>query len=121
MVPIDHARLHARDFGGQPADYLPLDEFLDQTKAHCSDFRHRAILHSTLGISLAEQVFGPTIENSNGNGIPVRELVRRHIQQDCSCVPTPKEWLDALTDGTVSKFNRPDRRELAWLQENYYV
>jgi hypothetical protein len=120
MVPIDHARLHARDWGGEPEDYLPLDEFLDQTKMHCEDFRHRAILHSTLGVGLAEQVLGITICNRDGKHIPIRELARRHIRQDCGVVPTVKEWLDALSNGTSHRFNRPSRTDLKWLKENYY-
>ena len=120
MVPIDHARLSARDFGGEPADYLELHEWIDSTKLHCEDFRHRAILHSTFGIGLAEQLFGPTIRNSVGNDIPTRELARRHIKEDCGQVPTVKEWLDALTNQQVSRFNKPDRREIKWLKENYY-
>lgn len=121
MTPIDHARLSARDFGGEPEAYLELHEFLDQTKMHCADFRHRAILHNTLGMGLAEQVFGPTISNSLGQGIPTRELVRRHIMEDCGCVPTVTEWLDALCCGAVSKFNRPSKKDLKWLKENYYA
>jgi len=120
MVPIDHATLHARDFGGKPEDYLPVDRFLDSTKLHCADYRHRAILHSSFGIDLAEQVFGDSIINSDGARIPVREIARRHIMQDCSCVPTVKEWLDALCTGQAQKFNRPDKRELAWLNKHVY-
>lgn len=121
MVPIDHARLSARDFGGEPTDYLELHEFLDSTKMHCEDFRHRAILHSTFGLGLCEQLFGPTIRNSDGNDIPTRELARRHIREDCSCVPTVKEWLDAFSMGKPQMFNKPDRKELQWLKENYYT
>ena len=120
MVPIDHARLSARDFGGEPEDYLKLHEFFDQSKYHCTDFRHRAILHNTMGLAIAEQVFGPTIRNSNGCDIPTRELSRRHIMEDCGQVPTVKEWLDALGNRTEATFNRTDRREVRWLKENFY-
>jgi hypothetical protein len=121
MVPYDHSRLHARDFGGIPEDYLQLDNFLDATKLHCADSRHRAILHSTFGMYVAEQVFGPVIVNSEGCEIPTRELARRHVMQDCNCVPTVKEWLDAISAGTATQFDRPQRAELQWLKENVYT
>lgn len=120
MVPIDHARLHARDFGGIPEDYLKIDEFLDQTKFHFTDYRHRAILHSPLGIKLCEDFFGVTIKNSNGKDIPVRELARQHIVQDCGCVPTAKEWIDGLCNNTCAVFNKPNRNDIRWLTKNYY-
>lgn len=120
MVPIDHSRLHARDFGGQPEDYLKIDEFLDQTKFQFTDFRHRAILHNPMGIALCEQIFGPTIKNSAGKEIAVRELARRHIVQDCGLVPTTKEWIDALCEGHARKYNNVSRTDLEWLKRNYY-
>ncbi|GIW89663.1 MAG: hypothetical protein KatS3mg109_0095 [Pirellulaceae bacterium] len=109
MVPYDHACLHAEMFGGKPEDYLPVDEFLDQTKGHCPDFRHRSILHNAFGMLLAEQVLGPVVINSDGEPIAVREIARQHIMQDCGCVPTLKEVLDALTGGQAGKYNRPSR------------
>lgn len=119
MTPYEHATLHARDFGGKPEDYLKLDEFLDSSKLHCPDWRHRAILHSAFGMQLAEQLFGPTITNSLGHPIAVRELARRHIQQDLGRVPTLKEWLDGLIGGEARRW-QPDKAELRWLQDNVY-
>lgn len=120
MVPYDHARLHARDFGGVPEDYLPVDEFLDATKLHCADHRHRAILHSSFGMDVCERVFGPAIVNSDGQPIAVREIARRHIMEDCGVVPTVKEWLDALTAGMpeLRKFNISSRAAKKWLEAN---
>ena len=121
MTPIDHARLSARDFGGSPEDYLPLHSFLDSTKFHCEDSRHRAILHNTFGVGLCEQLFGVTIGNSDGNHIPTRELARRHIREDCGLVPSLKETLDALTTNTYSKYDRPSATALGWLKKTYYA
>jgi hypothetical protein len=120
MVPIDHARLSARDFGGQPEDYLELHNFLDSTKLHCEDSRHRAVLHNTFGIGVCEQLFGAVITNSAGDGIPTRELARRHIRQDCGRVPSLEEWLTALTEHKQSMFDRPSRSDIVWLKQNYY-
>ena len=120
MVPIDHSRLHARDFGGKPEDYLPIDNFLDQTKfALADDGRHRAFLHNPTGIAIVERLFGATIRNSVGCEIPTRELARRHIMQDCGRVPTLREWVEAL-EKQSNPFNAPNKADLKWLRENYY-
>ena len=118
MTPDKHARLSVRDFGGSIEDYMLIHKFIDSTKLHCTDFRHRAILHSTFGIGLCENIFGDTITLSDGSTIAVREIARRHIMQDCSTVPTIKEWLDALTSGDVLKYNKPNKKDLKWLKEN---
>lgn len=118
MVPYDHARLSVRDFGGEPEDYLPIHELLDSTKFQLTDYRHRAILHNPFGIQLCERMFGPVIEISGGKTVPVREIARRHIMQDCGCVPTTKEWLDALVKNESIKFNNPNKKDLEWLKNN---
>lgn len=121
MVPYDHARLHARDFGGVPEDYLCVDEFLDSTKLHFADFRHRAILHTTFGMGVCEKMFGRVIKNRDGCEIPVREIARRHIMQDCGCVPTIESSIKAIATGSYSRFDKPQKHELQWLKENVYT
>jgi hypothetical protein len=56
--PHHHAISSARRFGGVPDDYLAVHNFLDSTKASWADHRHRAVLHHSYGIFLAEQMFG---------------------------------------------------------------
>lgn len=120
MTPFEHSVLSVRDFGGKTDDYLKIHEFIDQSKFQTTDFRHRAFLHNTMGISICEQVFGAAIENEDGNQISVREIARRHIIQDCSCVPTGKEVLDSLSDGTFGKYNKPLQRDLKYLKQKIY-
>lgn len=119
MTPDQHSALSVRDFGGEVKDYIEIHKFLDQTKFHFSDFRHRAILHNTLGMKLCEDIFGPAILNSNGHNIPVREVARRHILQDCGTVPTVKDTLLALEKGEYMKYNNPLKKDLTWLKVNY--
>jgi|31_taG_2_1085359.scaffolds.fasta_scaffold01514_5 hypothetical protein len=121
MTPYEHSELSVRDFGGKYEDYVELHKFLDSTKFHLTDFRHRAILHNTFGIGLCEKLFGDYITNSEGNNISVREVARRHIMQDSGVVPTIKETLDALSNGDYHKFNKPLKRDLKWLKENLYL
>lgn len=55
---LQHSQSSARSFGGQPEDYFSIHQFLDSSKLLISDWRHRALLHNTMGILLCEQMFG---------------------------------------------------------------
>ena len=59
--PEIHAKRSAKKFGGISSDYLPIHNFMDSSKAHVSDNRHRAILHTGFGIFLTESMFGEDI------------------------------------------------------------
>lgn len=53
-----HALSSAKRHGGEPDDTLALHNWMDSSKAAWADQRHRAILHTSFGIFLAEQYFG---------------------------------------------------------------
>lgn len=119
MTPYEHSLLSVRDFKGIPEDYLKIHEFLDSTKLHFSDYKHRAVLHNSFGMGLCEQVFGANIVNSDGYNVSVREVARRHITQDLCKVPTLKESLQSLINGTSFELlNNINQKELRWLEEN---
>lgn len=63
--PWHHAISSSKKHGGMPEEYLEIHNWFDQTKAHMPDVRHRAILHSSFGIFLCEQMFGVTMTNSS--------------------------------------------------------
>jgi len=69
MKPYIHARISAKKFGGLPKDYLAIHDFIDSSKVCYPDMKHRAILHSSFGCFLVEQMFGTTIINSDGKEI----------------------------------------------------
>lgn len=95
--PYHHAVSCSRRFGGTPEDYLPIHTWFDQTKAHLPDVRHRAILHSSFGIFLCEQVFGPTLTLPGGQQIPVRLIGEQHVREDMGGeIPTVQDWLGDL-------------------------
>jgi hypothetical protein len=94
--PYIHARSSARKWGGKPEDYLHIHQWFDQTKACLADVRHRAILHSTFGIFLAEQVFGNTFTNSSGREVSVRDVGEQHVFEDLGNIPTIQDWLGEL-------------------------
>lgn len=96
-----HAKSAAHKWGGEPEDYLPIEEFIDSGKQAHGDVRHRALYHHTLGVFLCQQMFGVTlvIEKRNGTGtveIPVREIAERHIIEDLGYIPSPTDWLKCM-------------------------
>ncbi len=95
--PYHHSLSSAKKYGGTPEDYQAIHDWFDQTKAHLPDVRHRAILHSSFGIFLCEQVFGATITNSVGKVIPVRAIGEQHVKEDMGGkIPTVQDWLEGL-------------------------
>lgn len=91
--PYHHAVSSARKFGGKPEDYLHLHDWLDGSKAHVADFRHRALRHHTEGIFMLEQIFGATMTNSDGRIVPVRYIGEQHVREDLGRIPTVADWL----------------------------
>lgn len=88
-----HAATSARRFGGKPDDYLKVHEWFDQTKAHHGSVKHRAVLHHAFGVFLAEQVFGKTLTNSDGDEVNVQDVAEQHVLDDLKRIPTIDEWL----------------------------
>jgi len=91
-----HAQSAARVFGGTPDPYIPLHAWMDETKEHFCDYRHRAIRHHSQGIFLGEKVFGTSITNSEGKEVLVRLVFEQHIVEDCNFVPTLADWLSCI-------------------------
>lgn len=97
MHTIHHAETSAKIFGGNPADYLAIHDWLDATKETFCDFRHRALRHHSQGIFEAERVFGHAIVNSTGKKVPVRYICEQHIKEDCGGrIPTVADWLGQI-------------------------
>lgn len=96
MKPLIHAKVSVKRHGGIIEDYIAIHNFIDQSKSAMPDIRHRAIIHSSLGCYLAEQVFGVYITNSVGKQISVRDIAEEHIQEDLGFIPTVEKWLNTL-------------------------
>jgi len=62
--PYRHAVRSARLFGARPDDDLPIDDWLDASRAHIADVRHRALRHHSEGIFPCEAICGRTLTNS---------------------------------------------------------
>lgn len=91
--PYYHAKSSAKRFGGVPSDYQHIHDWFDQTKSHLPDVRHRAILHSSFGIFMCEQVFGTVLtRKSDGRTVPIRAIGEQHVLEDMGRIPTPQDW-----------------------------
>lgn len=97
MKPYVHAVNSVKRYGGQVEDYLPIHDWFDRTKSAWADIRHRAVLHSTYGIYICEEVFGTTLTNSDGKIVNVRDVAEDHVAEDFGGhIPTIEQWLKDL-------------------------
>lgn len=109
MKPYKHARNSAKMYGGIPEDYLPIHNFMDSSKAHIADARHRALLHHSFGCFIVEQVFGESIvkpdgtifrtsyiTNSDGKKVQVRDIAEQHIKEDLGWIPSVTHYMEHM-------------------------
>lgn len=92
-TPLLHARSSVKKYGGEIKDYIAIHRWFDSTKGNMPMFKHRAILHNSFGMLLAEQVFGDFVTNSEGKMVEVRQIAYDHIYEDCGFIPTVEDWL----------------------------
>lgn len=95
-----HAKSAAKKWGGEPEDYLPIEEFIDSSKQIIGDARHRSMYHHTAGIFLCERIFGKTITNSRGVQVPVRLIAEQHVMEDLGWLPSPADYINGMTLAT---------------------
>jgi hypothetical protein len=93
MKPYLHAKISVKKYGGVVEDYIGIHSFIDSTKAHMPDVRHRALLHSSFGCYMVEQVFGVYFQNSEGKDVSTRDIAEEHIIQDLGFIPTVEKYL----------------------------
>lgn len=98
MTPWKHAESSVAKWGGDPADYIEIHDWLDETKAFTGDWTHRALRHHSAGVQWAIEKFGHAVTNSDGNMVPTKMVAERHIEEDCGFIPTPQDWLGTIKD-----------------------
>ena len=116
MKPYQHAQGSVRRWAGIPEDYLAIHDFIDESKAHHADMRHRAMLHNSFGIYICERLFGHNITNSSGRLVSVRDIAEQHIIEDMGRIPSLQDYLEGMPfydwlggpKRTVSKFRLED-------------
>ena len=96
MKPFLHGKVSVKKWGGSCEDYQKIHDFLDSSKAHFPDMRHRALLHSSFGIYICEQVFGINITNSDGALVSVRDIAEQHVIDDMGRIPTVQDYLQDM-------------------------
>lgn len=101
MNSWNHSVSAARRWGGSPADYIDIHEFIDSSKKIIGDVRHRSIYHHTLGVWLCQQVFGRILEipRADGQGtkqVPVRLVAEQHILEDLGWLPSPADYINGM-------------------------
>jgi uncharacterized protein DUF6915 len=97
MKPYLHSKLSVKKFGGKPEDYQEIHDFIDSTKAHIADVRHRALLHSSWGIFMVEKIFGTNITNSDNKLVSTRDIAEEHILEDLGRIPSVQDYLGNMT------------------------
>lgn len=112
MKPYLHARSSVKKYGGVVEDYADIHNFIDSSKAHHPDIRHRALFHSSLGCYLVEQIFGMTRTNSDGREYSPRDCAEHHIIEDLGKIPTVSDYLNEMTvqtwmSGNMTRRNTP--------------
>lgn len=96
MKPYLHGLKTVKRFGGKPEDYQAIHDFLDSSKMCFPDMRHRAILHNSFGIFIAEKIFGTFIVNNDGDKVQVRDVAEYHIIDDMGRIPTVGDYLEGM-------------------------
>ncbi|MFI7096392.1 DUF6915 family protein [Streptomyces lydicus] len=90
-----HAQSAARKWGGDPEDYLPIEEFIDSSKQIIGDVRHRSLYHHTAGVYLCQRIFGDVLTVGRRK-IPVRLIAERHILEDLGWLPSPADYIGGM-------------------------
>jgi hypothetical protein len=96
VKPYLHAVSASKKWGGKPEDYLPVEDFLDSSKAHHADMRHRALLHHSFGIFQAELFFGHNLTNADGVLVSVRDVAELHVIEDCGEIPNVSKYIEGM-------------------------
>lgn len=87
MMITHHCEHSANKWGGQPEQYYHIHKFLDSSKLYTADWRHRILLHNTLGVSLVENIYPEFIKTSKGLVTP-RTVAEFHLREDLGVIPT---------------------------------
>lgn len=98
MKPLIHSKLSISRHGGCIEDYIYIHEFLDSSKSHVADMRHRALLHNSFGCYVAQEKFGIYLPNEDGKDFSVRDICEEHILEDLGFIPTVEKCLETLNN-----------------------
>ena len=105
---IRHAQSSAKKFGGVAEDYFEIHDFMDSSKGAIADNRHRVLTHNAWFISevierchfansgeMTPDGRFPTIINSDGRAISVRDIAEQHVLEDFGMrfIPSAQDYI----------------------------
>lgn len=99
MIPIIHAQLSVKRFGGIPEDYLDIHELMDSSKAAFPNNGHRVLTHNSwFVVTILPKVFGHQRINSEGKTYSVKDVGEYHILEDFKMrfIPSIQDYLEHL-------------------------
>ena len=106
--PYHHALSSVRLFGGVVNDYLPVHQWLDRTKSHLANFRHRAVRHHKEALPLLHAHMGSyVVIRSDGQPVTIQEVFLQHLREDCQGVPALSDWIDGIPESRFPVALRP--------------
>ena len=105
-TPTLHARRSAQMFGGTLEDYVPVHTLHESARLHLPGARHRALLHTTLGVQTAEEVFGLDLQTGSG-AVSTREVTEAHIRASVSSRPSRRRWTACRSSPGCTGGRRP--------------
>lgn len=105
--PYIHSVSSAKKYGGVAEDYIEIHSFMDSSKGAVPSNLHRCLTHQSWFLStILERIkfknshesghgFFPTIINSDGKHISVRDIGEQHILEDFKgkFIPTAQDYL----------------------------
>jgi hypothetical protein len=94
--PVFHAQSTARTFGGDWQSYMPIHQWLDETKSSFTDFRHRSLRHHRQGVDLLIELgIQGTLDRSTAKAV-----AEQHIIEDCGRIPDITDFINEFRKDT---------------------
>ena len=103
-----HSKNSVKRWGGDESDFQAIHDFIDQSKSHFPDVRHRALLHSSFGLYIVGEAFGhlevignsivkrPYIITQDNVKVSVKDIAEHHILEDLGRIPTVQDYLQNM-------------------------
>jgi hypothetical protein len=114
--PVVHAKSSAKRWGGPWQQYVAFHQFLDRSKAHLADVRHRALFHHREGVVLAENMLTRSAAGLGHtyNKAMMTDLGEQHVREDLGFYPEAHEWVSEAGDANywlyMPAFVRPTEK-----------
>jgi hypothetical protein len=99
MIPLIHAQLSAKRFGGVPEDYLDIHELMDSSKNCFPTNAHRILTHNSWFVTtILVKCFGHQRTNSDDRVYNVKDVGEYHCLEDFKMrfIPSPQDYIQHL-------------------------